>query len=370
MPFASSFDSVLDTIHAASSSVDDVEIDCRRIDESARSVPIDLQLEDALQWADFVIADVTGSNPNVMWELGYAVALQKPVIILAQIGPEPPFNLAHYRMIRYDGNKRGTLLQDLTRYLKEIVKHAGTPRHGHPREPDFDNMTDKILLDYLERTIPLHGAAEEAAVERFINGENILLSTFLVQYRNAYKRAVRSLRSGKLPLPSFPRQQVAITALRSAKRRIRAITVVAKDQWLRRDTPYFQANIDCAPKNNGQLEFFRRIVVYQNPDLPDPKHPLNGPDVAAMLHDFEVAGIELQRGFEPYISEFLDHTFIEEFRLQNVLIVDDTVMTRADEANHGGTLITAKEDILMASDIFDSIWDFLSLQERPRPRSS
>ena len=38
----------------------------------------------AINAADFVIADITGRNPNVLYELGLAHALAKPVLILSR----------------------------------------------------------------------------------------------------------------------------------------------------------------------------------------------------------------------------------------------------------------------------------------------
>lgn len=41
-------------------------------------------LKDAVQRSDFVIADLTGANPNVMFEIGLALGLNKPLLLLSQ----------------------------------------------------------------------------------------------------------------------------------------------------------------------------------------------------------------------------------------------------------------------------------------------
>lgn len=48
-----------------------------------------------------VIADLTGANPNVYYELGLAHAFRKRVILLAQRIDELPFDLRSYRVIPY-----------------------------------------------------------------------------------------------------------------------------------------------------------------------------------------------------------------------------------------------------------------------------
>src|SRR3990172_4373473 len=73
----------------------------------------------AIQDCDFVIADVTGSNPNVMFELGYARALGRLAIIINQDVTASPFDIAEMRQIVYD---RRRLVGDLRPQLTVAVK--------------------------------------------------------------------------------------------------------------------------------------------------------------------------------------------------------------------------------------------------------
>lgn len=57
---------------------------------------------EGIQRADVVIADLTGRNPNVFYELGLAHALSKPVVLLAQSTDDIPFDLGAYRAVIYD----------------------------------------------------------------------------------------------------------------------------------------------------------------------------------------------------------------------------------------------------------------------------
>jgi nucleoside 2-deoxyribosyltransferase len=53
--------------------------------------------------ADLIIADITGGNPNVMYELGFAHALKKPVLHIVEKGANSiPFDLAGSLYYVYD----------------------------------------------------------------------------------------------------------------------------------------------------------------------------------------------------------------------------------------------------------------------------
>jgi nucleoside 2-deoxyribosyltransferase len=55
----------------------------------------------AMNVAEIVIADCTGRNPNVFYEIGMAHVLGKPVILLAQTMADVPFDVQHWRVVVY-----------------------------------------------------------------------------------------------------------------------------------------------------------------------------------------------------------------------------------------------------------------------------
>jgi hypothetical protein len=61
----------------------------------------------AINRAEFVIADCTGRNPNVFYEIGLAHARGKDTILLTQTIDDVPFDLRHLRVIVYDLTPRG-----------------------------------------------------------------------------------------------------------------------------------------------------------------------------------------------------------------------------------------------------------------------
>lgn len=71
-----------------------------------------------------VIADITGRNPNVFYELGIAHTIGKQVILLTQNLKDIPFDLNRYRHIIYEDNYDGydKLKSQLKASLGEILK--------------------------------------------------------------------------------------------------------------------------------------------------------------------------------------------------------------------------------------------------------
>jgi len=68
--------------------------------------------------SDLVVADVTGSNPNVFYELGWAHAVEQDVLLLTQ-EERIPFDVTTERAIRYAPDEQGAA--QLVRQLSEAV---------------------------------------------------------------------------------------------------------------------------------------------------------------------------------------------------------------------------------------------------------
>jgi hypothetical protein len=66
-----------------------------------------------------VIADCTGRNPNVFYEIGIAHTVGKPVVLLAQMIEDIPFDLRHIRTILYAYTLRG--MKEFEESLKKVL---------------------------------------------------------------------------------------------------------------------------------------------------------------------------------------------------------------------------------------------------------
>jgi hypothetical protein len=60
------------------------------------------QVWDGITSAKVLVAELTGRNPNVFYELGLAHALSKPVVLVSSNQEDVPFDLQHIRVIYYD----------------------------------------------------------------------------------------------------------------------------------------------------------------------------------------------------------------------------------------------------------------------------
>lgn len=86
----------------------------------SRSIPIALEgftatvdvinetIYKTIEASDIVICDISHTDPNVMYQLGYAHALLKPVILLAQRSETLPFDAMGVKVIYYDLYPRHT----------------------------------------------------------------------------------------------------------------------------------------------------------------------------------------------------------------------------------------------------------------------
>ena len=100
-----------------------------RADEISASSMILEDIIRSLQNANIIIADITPNNPNVFYELGYAHAIRKPVILLCEKAERSnlPFDISGFRTIFYDNTMAGKLQVEemIEKYISEILRKQG-----------------------------------------------------------------------------------------------------------------------------------------------------------------------------------------------------------------------------------------------------
>jgi hypothetical protein len=121
MPFANEFDDIYN--FGIKDTAANLGIRAERVDEQIYSEGILERIYRQIDGADIIIADMTGQNPNVFYEVGYAHAKSKICILLTQQADDIPFDLKHKRHIVYGGsisNLKDNLKDDLEWALQEI----------------------------------------------------------------------------------------------------------------------------------------------------------------------------------------------------------------------------------------------------------
>jgi len=105
MPFNGAFDDLDKQV--IRKVCDKLKLDPVRADDVSGPGIVVADIAQKLRDAQVVIAEITESNCNVYYEIGYAHALNKPTILLAQQGVKPPFDVSPFRILYYQNTIGG-----------------------------------------------------------------------------------------------------------------------------------------------------------------------------------------------------------------------------------------------------------------------
>lgn len=142
MPFQPQFRDVY--LYGIKQTCDDLGVIAERVDEQHFSETILERVYRQIENSDFVIAEMTGMNPNVFYEVGYAHAKNKQCALVTQSASDIPFDLKHHPHVVYDGS-----IEDLKEKL-------------HPRVEWLRAETEKRKSE----TISLSVSAENQILEK------------------------------------------------------------------------------------------------------------------------------------------------------------------------------------------------------------
>jgi len=95
---------------------------CRRVDQESFVGDIMQEVKRLIKGSIAVIADVSGSNPNVLFEEGFAHALDRKTIQICRTPQEKlPFDVRNLRTLRYRQGQVHRLKEDLTKQLGDLL---------------------------------------------------------------------------------------------------------------------------------------------------------------------------------------------------------------------------------------------------------
>lgn len=121
MPFDESFDDVYRL--GVKETAKNIGIRAERVDEQIFQEGILERIYRQIDAADLIIADMSGQNPNVFYEVGYAHAKGKLCILMTKAVEDIPFDLKHHRHIVYGesiNGLRNSLTEELVWAKNEI----------------------------------------------------------------------------------------------------------------------------------------------------------------------------------------------------------------------------------------------------------
>lgn len=122
MPFSRDFNEVYSSIKESCRSVG---VSCQRVDDIWKNSTIIQDIFELIYTSSIVIADLSGKNPNVFYEIGIAHTLGKAVIPIVQNFDDIPFDLRHHRALTYLNNNEGrnNLQKSLEKRLISLINN-------------------------------------------------------------------------------------------------------------------------------------------------------------------------------------------------------------------------------------------------------
>ena len=120
MPFDAKYEAIYNQVIKPTGEEKSLEV--KRADDIFSVNPIISDIWENINKARVLIADVSGRNPNVFYELGIAHTVGKEVVIITQNKDDIPFDLKHRRYFVYSNDTSGLqkLRTNLTNAMSEL----------------------------------------------------------------------------------------------------------------------------------------------------------------------------------------------------------------------------------------------------------
>lgn len=118
-----------------------------RGDDQALTVPLLQKIADYIRQADVIVADCSGRNPNVFYELGLAHALEKPVVLITSDPIEQaPADIRAFEFISYAALEPDAFLARLEQALQSIIGNPFAAAYDEARQlfDEFCAATQRV----------------------------------------------------------------------------------------------------------------------------------------------------------------------------------------------------------------------------------
>ena len=180
----------------------------QRVDEFNTPDSITQEILEALNDYDLVIADLTGHNPNVFFEIGYRARSQKPIIHLKRKDEIIPFDVSTIHTFEYDLTDLDMVTATKDR-LEQVIKNFKYDEAKEPKKANnnFENNIIVASLNDIQYKI-------DVLTEEIKRKENETIKTVIETF-NAQKSEPESLGTEmmKILMPELIRNPNAADAL-------------------------------------------------------------------------------------------------------------------------------------------------------------
>jgi nucleoside 2-deoxyribosyltransferase len=150
-PFESKYDKRFDDIYKPA--IESAGLEAYRVDRD-RSVEVLIDaIEERIRDAAICLADITTDNPNVWYELGYAFAASRPVVMVcsSERAAKYPFDIQHRTIIPYSVDSTRDF-EELKRSITQTITARLTKRET------LRQIAEK------EQVAPVHGLSQQELI--------------------------------------------------------------------------------------------------------------------------------------------------------------------------------------------------------------
>lgn len=140
-----------------------------RIDQVAHNNSITEEIFKYLDEAELVISDITGHNPNCLYESGYRTALGKPIIFIRNKEVEIPFDIANIRIYDYDLD-----VEAADHFKKSLINSINVLDFTNlDKNKNSEKNENDVLNKILQLLLNIDGKIENLSKENRISNTNL-----------------------------------------------------------------------------------------------------------------------------------------------------------------------------------------------------
>jgi len=128
------WEEVKSIIQETTKKITDYDIECNLVSGTDNTGVIHAEIVQNIQNSEIIICDVSGNNPNVLFELGLRLATNKPTIVIKDNTTDYIFDISPIHHIEYDKNfhmfKMKGFIDDLSSRIKKELKQKNKSRNS------------------------------------------------------------------------------------------------------------------------------------------------------------------------------------------------------------------------------------------------